>query len=371
MPVTLSSAEIEKLARAMQLLLSPLAHPSVDAWRSAVNHELKELLHADSAGFFLPLEHGPALYSEEHDPAELARYTDYLPPPLPDGRSIYELIVHTPVSPISQVYGRDYDIYLKSPYYNEYAGKNGAHDTLFMCAPVVARETPIPLALMHLWHGRPDGRRFGEREFSLLRLLHPAFRAGVEMQLHLGGQRGRLVDSLDALGVAAALYDQAGERLHKTPALSAILATDPEADRLRAELVAVVGRALAILRGGGTCATTLPTGPVVSEVRTATATYLARAALHRDPTAGPDDMVLGVLERLTPMPRSDDELRAAYDLTRAELRVARLLARGRSNADIAATLHISPHTARHHTERILFKLDASSRAEVGPKLFQK
>jgi DNA-binding CsgD family transcriptional regulator len=371
MAVTLSSAEIEKLARAMQLLLTPLAHSSVDAWRSAVNHQLKELLHADSAGFFLPVANGPALYSEEHDPAELARYTDYLPPPLPDGRLIYELIVHTPVSPISQVYGRDYDIYLKSPYYNEYAGKNGAHDTLFMSAPVIARESPIPLALIHLWHSRPDGNLFGERELSLLRLLHPAFRAGVEMHLHLGGQRGRLVDSLDALGVAAVLYDRDGELIHKTPALCAILAADPEADRLRNELVAVVGRALAVLRGGGTCATTLPTGPVVSEVRTATATYLVRATLHRDPAAGPDDVVLGVLERLTPMPRSDDELRATFGLTRAELRVARLLAQGHANAEIAATLHISPHTARHHTERILFKLEIHSRAEVGPKLFQK
>jgi DNA-binding NarL/FixJ family response regulator len=48
-------------------------------------------------------------------------------------------------------------------------------------------------------------------------------------------------------------------------------------------------------------------------------------------------------------------------LTRREAQVARLLARGRSNQAIAQELNISAHTARHHTQRILSKLEVHSR----------
>src|SRR5918997_197761 len=61
-------------------------------------------------------------------------------------------------------------------------------------------------------------------------------------------------------------------------------------------------------------------------------------------------------------------LRDRYGLTRRELEVATLLAQGRTNTAIANTLHISPHTARHHTQRVLGKLGVHSRAAAGAKL---
>lgn len=57
-----------------------------------------------------------------------------------------------------------------------------------------------------------------------------------------------------------------------------------------------------------------------------------------------------------------------FGLTPRQWDVARLLARGVSNADIAATLGISPHTARRHTERVLRKLEVNSRAQVATKV---
>jgi non-specific serine/threonine protein kinase len=51
-------------------------------------------------------------------------------------------------------------------------------------------------------------------------------------------------------------------------------------------------------------------------------------------------------------------------LTPRELQVARLLARGCSNKEIAAELVISPRTAEGHVERILTKLGFTSRAQV-------
>ncbi|HEY6793098.1 MAG TPA: LuxR C-terminal-related transcriptional regulator [Kineosporiaceae bacterium] len=58
-------------------------------------------------------------------------------------------------------------------------------------------------------------------------------------------------------------------------------------------------------------------------------------------------------------PASDDDL-----LTRRERQVAMLVAEGRSNKDIAASLVISQRTAEGHVERIMMKLGFTSRAQV-------
>ena len=62
---------------------------------------------------------------------------------------------------------------------------------------------------------------------------------------------------------------------------------------------------------------------------------------------------------------SEDALRVRYALTPQEARVALLLAERKSNAEIAEVLFISYHTAKHHVERVLEKLGAASRKEVG------
>jgi DNA-binding NarL/FixJ family response regulator len=64
----------------------------------------------------------------------------------------------------------------------------------------------------------------------------------------------------------------------------------------------------------------------------------------------------------------DSELSSRFGLTRREEQVAILLAQGRSNQAIARELKISVHTARHHTQRILSKLEVHSRGEAGAKI---
>ena len=55
---------------------------------------------------------------------------------------------------------------------------------------------------------------------------------------------------------------------------------------------------------------------------------------------------------------------AETPLTSRELQVARLVAGGRSNKEIAAALVISQRTAENHVEHILTKLGFTSRAQV-------
>jgi DNA-binding NarL/FixJ family response regulator len=56
--------------------------------------------------------------------------------------------------------------------------------------------------------------------------------------------------------------------------------------------------------------------------------------------------------------------RALADLTDRELEVLTLVGRGRSNADIAAALFLSPATVKTHINRIFGKLDLRDRAQA-------
>jgi DNA-binding CsgD family transcriptional regulator len=74
--------------------------------------------------------------------------------------------------------------------------------------------------------------------------------------------------------------------------------------------------------------------------------------------------VLVILHRKAAAHPSIVPLKRRFNLTRQESRVADLLALRRSNKEIARDLEISPHTARHHTQRVLAKLGLTSRKEV-------
>jgi DNA-binding CsgD family transcriptional regulator len=67
-------------------------------------------------------------------------------------------------------------------------------------------------------------------------------------------------------------------------------------------------------------------------------------------------------------PLSNEQLRERYGLTAREIEVARMLADGKSAAELADALHVSSHTARHHTENVMRKLGVERRAAVGCKL---
>jgi DNA-binding CsgD family transcriptional regulator len=62
-------------------------------------------------------------------------------------------------------------------------------------------------------------------------------------------------------------------------------------------------------------------------------------------------------------PLSDADLVQA-GLTRAEIRIARLVMRGRTNREIALALSVSIHTVRHHVQHIHDKVGVRSRTQL-------
>ena len=105
-------------------------------------------------------------------------------------------------------------------------------------------------------------------------------------------------------------------------------------------------------------------GRVCALLRRAAATRAAEAALAQTPAEGttvpsaPAD-VIGY---------SDEELVARFGLTLRQAAVARLLARGLTNPEIASALSISRFTARNHAEQVLAKIGVVSRGRVAAAL---
>jgi DNA-binding CsgD family transcriptional regulator len=72
---------------------------------------------------------------------------------------------------------------------------------------------------------------------------------------------------------------------------------------------------------------------------------------------------LVVVEKNTRLP-SIDRIQREFSLTRAQVRVALLLAERYTDPEIAGMLNISLHTARNHVRAVRMKVNAQSRREV-------
>lgn len=343
--LSLSRSELEQLKRALRILVTPLDYPTADEWRHAANSELRELLRADSAGFLLPESGGPFVYSEEHDPAALARYPELSPPPLLEGTPIFERMAQIQVGPLERAYGEEFHRYLESDYYIDYAGANGAHDTLAAMLPW----DETGLAGIQLWHSHPTRRKFAEREIALLEIAYPALHAGVLTHLRLTRHRAHLLQVMDELDQALAVYDASGRLLHRTPRMVAELSCNVAGEVLAAHVEA---------------ARTATHGPRYISG----AGFRCRIRAFRYTPPGAETLNVVVLERHMPAARSDEQLRADFCLTGAEIRVAREIASGKSNREVAVSLCISIHTAKRHTERVLQKMGVRTRAAVAAKL---
>lgn len=189
---------------------------------------------------------------------------------------------------------------------------------------------------------------------ALLRLLIPAFESGLAHWAHRARRQGRLRRMIDALAAPVLLFDADGEALHRNRALRTLLDAEPAADRV----LRAAARLAAEVRPGTMARGTVPE----HHVDGGETTYRLHACIVRPDASGPP-AVLVTVTRLSLFPPAP-VLEQTFDLTPREAEVALLVARGTSNADLAARLHISPHTARHHVASVMKKLDVSSRARV-------
>ena len=124
----------------------------------------------------------------------------------------------------------------RSEYYNEFVVPSRLYDAVGVTVDLDAGP-----ASLSFYHSRPCGARFGDRAGCLLRIVLPAFRAGVEVWYRVTRTAGRTLGLVDLLEDGVLLCDGRGRAVHVNRALRTLLERDPERDRLRAELGRVAG----------------------------------------------------------------------------------------------------------------------------------
>jgi DNA-binding CsgD family transcriptional regulator len=180
--------------------------------------------------------------------------------------------------------------------------------------------------------------------------------------------RSVFLHALDAIEQGLLFFDDTGSLLHANQAASRMLEEKPEGEQLHAE-VNLFARSLGELvrfrelTGEGTVEMLATRELPAREKR-----YRLKGSYIGLGLFGSGPSLLIALEKPAPAPLSDDVLKERFGLSKQESRIARFLVEGCSNQEIADTLSISPHTARHHTEHVLRKLGARSRAAAVSKI---
>ena len=94
-----------------------------------------------------------------------------------------------------------------------------------------------------------------------------------------------------------------------------------------------------------------------------------RAAAEGDALISPE-LTVALLERTRSAGSSRPDVPGVAELTERELDVARLVARGRTNAEIAGELFISLGTVKSHLGSIQSRLGARNRVEIAARLWE-
>ena len=167
----------------------------------------------------------------------------------------------------------------------------------------------------------------------------------------------------DPIGERLVLYSLTGRELHRNVTMRRTLEEDPERYRILEGVQRVARAVIAHAQSNGREATTLLAAPDASRqnVRTGLGRYQLRGCRVGPDTLDAESAVLVSVDRLTPEPVAPEALRERFGLTVREVQVACLLVQRLTNEEIANTLGISTHTARHHTESVLLKVGVNSR----------
>ena len=99
----------------------------------------------------------------------------------------------------------------------------------------------------------------------------------------------------------------------------------------------------------------------VDQLNAAFDTYMQHEALADARRVGRELRRFGVERRIVSQPRAKTGWNS---LTDSELKVVSLIAAGVTNRDVAAQLHLSPHTVKTHIRNAFAKLDINSRADL-------
>lgn len=361
MSLSLSAQELDQLYSTLDTLHSPLMYDSSEAWLDAAMGRVRRLLRADNVHSYVPRLGWRSDIEESARESYVKHYHQYdIAPQLAREQGV-------PVSTYEFLVGRK--AFLQGPFYNEWVKPNHLELSHGMSVSLDS-STPGPPALpyMAVSHRARSRDRLVDRGVSLLWILLPAFRAGVRAHLDTKARRDRLAKLLDRMDQRVAVCSENGRVLRMNRALKQLLEEEPEQAKLELSIrraaasVAALSGAEAGLGGFSGAHGEHRVVTLRGEYRV-WASRLGRQLLHPGST-------LVSIEPLFRKLLPEEMLKEQFKLTDREIEVAVLLGEDLSNAEIAHRLGISPHTARHHTESVMRKVDVSSRTAVWRRIAQ-
>jgi DNA-binding CsgD family transcriptional regulator len=256
-------------------------------------------------------------------------------------------------------FARELDVdWNQLPWYREVLEPYNFTDTHLMMLSVPGGEIVL--------HG--DLRNDDVASLELAELLLPAVRSGAAMFARWGATTALLGSLMDELQHPVLVLDSQGRERLRSRALTNVLSAVQDGDVILRAMISAGNKILQLRKVNGKTASSLPLDVGERILRTPAATYgIAACAIPAMWTNAPG--VLIYLRTGSPPLPDERSIAAATQLTAREAEVARCLAEGLSNRDIATRLGISRHTVRHHAERIFDKLDVHSRKALALKLF--
>jgi DNA-binding CsgD family transcriptional regulator len=374
MSLYLTAADLTRCEAASRALLSPLAANTIDEWRADVLRTLREMLHSDHAIFMLSTAE-QVHFSDSLDEHIVQGYDRYLKGTDEAGVLLSDPVIERWLQ-VRQAAGLDVfgnaesDALLRpfglslrhSPMYQDGIASAGVVDQRSMFSGFTGGAALIQCGLT-----RVGSKPFEEHALTLLRVLMPSFRAGLEALNRFAGRAA----SLDAVPQPVVVFGHGRRELHRNSAFSRMLEAEPERDRLDSAIAQVARRLfpLAAGRAGERLEEVLPENARI--LTTSSARYRLQPSILGPGTFADYPVLMVFVERRgtsrLPPPES---LRDRFGLTPREAEVAILLAEGHTNAIIAERLFLSPHTIRRHIESVFAKVGVNSRKALGLRFLE-
>ena len=356
-PVAAGSDQLELLENAVTVALSALDYPTPSAWGDALTLALCSLAGADAGAILLP--------------GTMIRWRavgrDLATRPATSAWAVHDEAterLHRSSPTDLVLWARD-DLADngRPPMYSAGSGTVG----------VRIRATGGEIAAICVHRDRALGAA-PQQLLAALRAIAPAFRAGVSAWQSSTSCSANVTRMLDSLADPALMFDVGGSVVHANPAVDRVTAA-PETARLRDEAQRLAWALGAVARRRSTPRTTVARGADAASDTQATrrvqiggSVYRLRGSIVGEQLLGAAPAVLVTITSTAAEPLTDDALRTDFGLTTREIQVARLLAEGLSNNEIADRIGVRFFTARNHVERTLSKLGVPSRHRVGPLL---
>jgi DNA-binding CsgD family transcriptional regulator len=356
----LSARDIAALEHANTVLLSPFAFDDALAWRRAACRAVEACVGGEGSSYALPMAGEPMIAAS----AEIERALEALfPPPdwIIEALTVRRRALSLTVADWDELF--DASLVRASPFYNEVVRPHGLMAPLAMLAET--GEGPIPAAVSVYFADERSARPGAHRRKQLLRLLYPAFRAGLDAFLCLRQNAAALSALAEDAAIGVLMFAPTERRARENDFFRQLMSGEPERDRVRAEVSSTIQGALSLRACGGPAS---HARRVQTAVRTSSARYRITATFLSDHRTRESIVSIALVERLGDRPLTARELGARFSLTHRELETAMLVRHGLPTREIATELGISLNTARRHVEKILFKLDVPNRTAAAAKI---